>query len=288
MENNIQDELKKIDKTVAELEVQDLEALEQKLKELKAQAKAQNVSAAQQNNLFVPAAIVIAGIIVAGAIMLNNGKNQSAPVAGNTANTVVDNNAVAPTRPSPAQPAGIVKPVTKDDHILGNPNAQVFLIEYSDFECTYCKRFHPTTKQIVDAYKGKVAIVYRHFPLGFHANAQKQAEATECAAELGGNDAFWKYTDAIFDRTTSGGTGFALSKLTPLAEELGLDKIKFNTCLDSGKYAAKVKQDMAEGTQAGVTGTPGNILWTKDGKVKLMPGSLPFEIFKQEIDQWVK
>ena len=196
------------------------------------------------------------------------------------------------TPPSPvpgaAPAAGTVKPVSAADHILGNPNAQVFLIEYSDFECPFCKRFHPTTKQILEAYKDKVALVYRHFPLGFHANAQKEAEASECAAELGGNDAFWKYTDAIYDRTTSNGTGFALTKLVPLAKELGLNEAKFKTCLESGKHAQKVQQDMAEGVQAGVNGTPGNILWTKSGVTKLMPGALPFEMFKQELDQLVK
>ena len=107
-----------------------------------------------------------------------------------------------------AQQAKNVRPVSAErDHIYGNPDAPISLIEYSDFECPYCKRFHVTAKSVVEAFDGKVNWVYRHFPLAFHnPGAQKQAEASECASELGGNDAFWKYTDALYARTKSGGS----------------------------------------------------------------------------------
>ncbi|MBI5230034.1 MAG: thioredoxin domain-containing protein [Candidatus Magasanikbacteria bacterium] len=186
--------------------------------------------------------------------------------------------------PSPEPQAGTVKAVSDADHINGNKNAKVFLIEYSDFECPFCKRFHPTAQQIVDAYQGRVAWVYRHFPLSFHANAQKEAEASECAADQGGNTAFWKFANKINERTTSNGTGFALDALAPLAKEIGLNETKFKDCLNSGKFASKVQKDIAEGTVAGVNGTPGNLIWTKDGKTKLIPGAVPFESLKQTID----
>lgn len=182
-----------------------------------------------------------------------------------------------------------VKKLQNDDHVKGDRNARILLIEYSDIECPFCKRFHETPQQLIDAYKGKVAWVYRHFPLSFHANAQKEAEATECANDQGGNDAFWKYLDTLFERTTSNGTGFAFDKMVPLANELGLNEAVFKDCLDSGKYADHVKNDIDEGTKAGVTGTPGNILLdTKTGKTKLIPGALPFEQFKTEIDIMLK
>lgn len=124
--------------------------------------------------------------------------------------------------------------VTKRDHIYGDPEAKISLIEYSDFECPFCKTFHANPKQVVDAFEGKVNWVYRHYPLQFHnPGAQKQAEASECAAELGGNGAFWKFTNLIYERTNSNGKGFPLDNLVPLAKEVGLEKGAFQTCLDS-------------------------------------------------------
>lgn len=182
-------------------------------------------------------------------------------------------------------PTGEVPEVTEDDHIRGDKNAKVTFIEYSDFECPFCKRFAPTMEQLVDEYGDKVRLVFRHYPLSFHANAQKEAEATECANELGGNDAFWQYHDAIFDRTTSNGTGFALDELVPLAEELGLNGKKFQDCLDSDKYADHVKEDMAGGAAAGVTGTPGSFVIDANGDAQLVSGALPFSSIKSLLDE---
>jgi protein-disulfide isomerase len=188
----------------------------------------------------------------------------------------------------PQQPltADNVPKVTKEDWVKGDRNAQVALIEYSDLECPFCKQFHPTAQKVVDEYKGKVMWVFRHYPLAFHANAQKEAEAAECAGSLGSNDTFWKFIDRIYERTTATGTGFALDALAPLAKELGLNEAKFKECLDSGKMAEKVKTQMDGGTQAGVNGTPGNILLhIKSGKTMLIPGAVPFEQIKASIDQ---
>jgi protein-disulfide isomerase len=184
-----------------------------------------------------------------------------------------------------------VRRVSKSrDHIRGNPDAKVSLIEYSDFECPFCKRFHPTAKKLVETYGGKVNWVYRHFPLAFHnPGAQKEAEASECAAELGGNDAFWKYADLIYQRTHSNGKGFPLTGLVPLAKEIGLDGKKFQACLDSGKMAARVAEDSNEGVRIGITGTPGNVLLNNEtGAVALKPGAFPLEVMKGEIDHLLK
>lgn len=171
------------------------------------------------------------------------------------------------------------------DHIYGNPNAPISLIEYSDFECPFCKQFHQTAKAIIKTYGDKVNWVYRHFPLNFHnPGAQKQAEASECAHELGGNDAFWKYTDAIYERTKSNGSGFPLNQLTPLAKELGLDGKQFTQCVETGKHEHRVKEDLAEGGKIGITGTPANILLhNKTGEVVLKSGAQPLEAFKPDI-----
>lgn len=240
--------------------------------------------------LTVPIAILIGAIIISISILMHGGiiKVAGLSTLGKTGNQPATQ---APTAPqAPSEPTvGPVEPLKAEDHIRGDRNARILLFEYADLECPFCKRFHPTAKQIVDTYKGQVAWVYRHFPLSFHANAQKEAEAIECANEQGGNDAFWKYTDTIFERTTSNGTGFALDNLVPLAKELGLNETQFKNCLDNGKYTAHVKADEDGGTKAGVTGTPGNILLdTKTKKTKLIPGALPFDQFKTAIDDLLK
>lgn len=165
----------------------------------------------------------------------------------------------------------------ENDHIYGNPDALITLIEYSDFECPFCKTYHPNPKQVVDESDGTVNLVYRHYPLAFHnPGAQKQAEASECAAELGGNDAFWQYADAIYERTTSNGQGFPLENLVPLAEEIGLDAEAFRECVDSDRYAQYVKDQMSAGAASGITGTPGTIIRNNEtGEVRLASGALP-------------
>jgi len=173
------------------------------------------------------------------------------------------------------------------DHIYGNPNAPVSLIEYSDFECPFCKRFHDTANEIVDAYGGKVNWVYRHFPLSMHnPGAQKEAEASECVAQLGGNDAFWKFANAIYARTKSNGNGFPLDQLVPLGKEMGLDERQFKECIDGMKYASRVQEDLDEGAQIGITGTPANFLLRNDtGEVILKVGAQPAEAIKPDIDK---
>lgn len=180
-----------------------------------------------------------------------------------------------------------VRRVSARDHILGDPKAPVSLIEYSDYECPFCKRFHPTVQQIIEAYPGKVNWVYRHFPLGMHnPGAQKQAEASECVAQLGGNEAFWKFTHAIYNRTISGGQGFPLAQLAPLGRELGVNDRQLQECIDSGRNATRVQEDLQEGMAIGVTGTPASVLLHNgSGEVILKVGAQPFESFKPDIDR---
>ena len=178
---------------------------------------------------------------------------------------------------SSASKAKNVRAVSENDHIYGNPGAAISLVEYSDFECPFCKRFHPTAKQLIDQSGGKINWVYRHFPLAFHnPGAQKQAEATECAAKQGGNDAFWRYSNLIYQRTKSNGRGFPIDNIVPLAKEIGLDVAPFKQCLGSGEMVARVKADYENGVASGVTGTPGNILLHNgSGDALAMAGALP-------------
>ena len=170
-----------------------------------------------------------------------------------------------------------------DDHVRGDRNADLLLIEYSDFECPFCKKFHETaTTLLEDGIDGKsVAWVYRHFPLDFHEDAQKAAEASECVNELAGNDGFWKFTDAYFERTKSNGSGIPRSEWAGMAREAGVrDTAAFDACVDSGKYADRVASDTEEGSAFGVTGTPGNLLVdTASGNARLISGAYPADAF---------
>lgn len=251
-----------------------------------------------QKNLI--AAIIFASVLMSGSLIflgLQFKTNGSTTLAStddfqNKINQGIDTY-VKQKQAQQNQPAeekvGTIKPVSNDDHIGGNKDAEISLIEYSDFECPFCRLFHPTTKKIIETYGGKVNLVYRHYPLSFHKNAAKEAEASECANELGGSDKFWAYADKIFERTTSNGTGFPLENLVPLAKEIGLNETKFKTCLDSGKYAKRIEKDIAEGSAAGVTGTPGNFLINhKTNETKIVSGAQPFEVFKGKIDSMLQ
>lgn len=188
--------------------------------------------------------------------------------------------AAAPTAPTPSAPSKVNIVLKDTDHIRGDKNAPVVLVEYSDLECPFCKQFHPEMKQLLQEYAGKVAWVYRDFPLSFHQNAQKEAEASECVNKLGGNDAFWSFIDKIYERTTSNGTGFALTALGPLAKEVGVSQTKFQSCLDSGEFTAKVQADEQEGTAFGVQGTPTTFV---NGTA--VEGAVPYDQLKAAVDQ---
>lgn len=180
--------------------------------------------------------------------------------------------------PPPAPPAAAdVPPITDDDHVRGNPDAAVSVIEYSDFECPFCKRHHPTMVQLLKDYGDDINWVYRHFPLAFHPNAMPAAVASECVAELGGNDAFWEFSDKLME-----GEGFDFESYV---SELGLDLKAFQTCASSGKYTQKIQDQMDAGSAAGVNGTPGNIVYNNETtEAQIVSGAQPASAFKSVID----
>ncbi len=187
-----------------------------------------------------------------------------------------------PTAPPPAAEAtGEVDPIDpSSDYIRGNPDADIALIEWSDLECPFCARVHPTYSQLLEEYGDDIMWVYRHFPLNsIHPNAQKAAEASECAGEQGGNDAFWQFIDLVFEQ------GAQRAQYAGYAETIGIDAEEFESCIDSGKYAAKVSAQLQSGTKAGVRGTPGNIvLNVTTGESRSIPGAQPIDSFKAAID----
>jgi protein-disulfide isomerase len=162
-----------------------------------------------------------------------------------------------------------------DDALKGNPDAKVTIVEFSYFECPYCERFYSGAyPEIIEKYvdTGKVNFVYRDYPLNFHKDAQKAAEAAECAGEQGN---YYAMHDKLFENQSAMG----VASLKQYAAEIGLDTTKFNTCLDSGAMASEVQADFAAGQALGVSGTPSFYI----NGTKLV-GSQPFSEFERVIE----
>jgi protein-disulfide isomerase len=230
-------------------------------------------SPSPQNSNAIPLAIVAAGVLVAGAVLYSAG---GLTLGKNTP-------AAAPVAATPASER--VRPVDASDHILGSPNAKITIIEFSDTECPFCKDFHAVLHQAMNTYgkNGDVAWVYRHFPIPpLHPKAQREAEATECAAELGGNTAFWAYLDGIFQITPSN-NGLDPNLLPEIAKKIGLDVTRFNECLASGRYTKRVLADAANAAETGGEGTPHSIIVTKDGHYFPILGFVPFDTLDRTI-----
>ncbi len=172
-----------------------------------------------------------------------------------------------------------LRPLSEDDHILGSKDADILIYEYVDLECPFCKKFHFTLKKIMEKYgkDNKVALVFRNFPLDtLHSKARKEAKAAECAYDQGGNEAFFKYVDEVFSVTPSN-NGLNLKLLPKIAEKLDLDVDKFNACLNSDKFDAKIQADVENALKTGGNGTPWIIFVTKSGKKYPLAGALSFE-----------
>ena len=212
------------------------------------------------NQWLIPLSIVIAGVFIGGGIFgaLVVTRNSAAAVA-----TAVKR------APNPHLEKNL-KPVTPQDHITGSTSAPITIVEYSDTDCYYCNQFRPTLENIMTTYgpTGKVAWVYRHFNTGIpaHPHTLIEAEATECVAQLGGNDAFWKYLHLLFSKKDFKVQPAKLinpTQLPALAASIGINKAQFSQCLNSHTYTAKVNQDTKDIKAAGGNGTPYSFIISK-------------------------
>jgi protein-disulfide isomerase len=176
----------------------------------------------------------------------------------------------------PAEEEVVIVDVSEDDDPwAGGENADVVIIEFSDFECSYCGRAAETMSQLLDEYGDDIKVVFRDFPLSFHANAHIAAEAAECAEE---QDMFWEMHDMIFANQAS----LSSDALKSFAVSLGLDTDEFNECLDSGAMSAEVDADFNEGASYGVQGTPAFFI-----NGELVTGAQPVENFRAIIDKYL-
>lgn len=210
----------------------------------------------------VPLAILFGGIIVAGAVYISIPKSPKL------------------TNGNPA----LVRPVDSSDHILGNPAAKVMVVEYSDFDCDYCKTFHETMKQIVanEGADGEVAWVLRQFPLTeIHPNALAHARAAECAANVAGNDGFWKFADALFANQPANPERYGT-----LAAAAGISGNAFASCYATASttMTTRIMADRANALEMGALGTPYSLVVVAGKPPVVMAGGYPYDAVKQLID----
>lgn len=237
--------------------------------------------------VLVGAGLISLSILISGGVVKFKKPDTSTAVLGQT------NPAPAPQVPNqpPPEPQGPVKVSVDDDPVLGLKEAPVTLIEFSDYECPFCKRhFDQTFSQLKKDYidTGKVKLVYRDLPLSFHdPNATNQAMAANCARDQGGDASYFKYHDEIFKRTTSNKT-FSDDNLPKIAQDLGLNVSTFESCLSGKKYEDEVQKDLADATSAGATGTPSFFIGrsTSDGIIEgtKIVGAQPYSAFQSTID----
>jgi len=180
---------------------------------------------------------------------------------------------------------GEIRPVDDTDHVRGNPNAPIVLVEYSDYDCPFCKNFHETMNRVMSAYgtDGQVAWVYRHFPLQqLHPSAPVIAQASECVAEIGGNDAFWKFTDLVFgERGTNEQTNTA--RLEEFAVSSGVGASAYKGCMESGHTKELVEADLTDAINAGGKGTPYTLVLV-GGQQGVISGAQPYETVSKILD----
>lgn len=175
--------------------------------------------------------------------------------------------------------------ITNSDHIKGAQDPVVTLVEYSDYDCPFCTRVHPTLQRIVDEYPNQVAWVYRHYPLdAMHPNARKAAELSECIAEYAGNNKFWEFTDEIYARKENDTNITALDNLYELAAEIGVNRSQIQNCVENEEMADVVDAHFKGGNAAGVRGTPAIMVVPQKGDYELLAGAQPYEQFMKIIE----
>ena len=229
---------------------------------------------ASKPSIATPVAIIVGFALIAAAILFSG--NRATP------STAIKDAPAAATNNSN------IRPIDASDAIRGNPMAPIMVIEYSDYDCPFCKDFNDTMNRIMKDYgvTGKVGWVFRQLPLsGLHPNAPKIAEGALCVKDLGGNDAFWKFTDTVFgERATSEATN--MLRLPEYAEKAGVKRADFNTCFNSNKFKAAVETSVKEGLATGAEGTPYSIVMVGDQQA-VINGAQPYAIVKQIMDNLV-
>ena len=226
----------------------------------------------KNNSVAIPVAIVVGFGLIAVAIFFLGKSNPT-------------NDSPLNKQPGIQETKGNIPTVTEKDFIRGNPNAPIMIVEYSDYDCPYCKVFHTNMRTIMDDYgiSGKVAWTYRQYPIEtLHPTSPKVSEAAFCVGEIAGNEAFWKFTDIVFDsRETNQLTN--ITKLGNYAEQAGVNRAEFDSCLSSGRMLERVNSSISEAQTAKIPGTPHSIMIVGDQQTTIN-GAETYSYMKGLID----
>lgn len=226
---------------------------------------------------------VLVGLLIVASFLIGYlwNKVQTLEKSPTAARQVAAPTAGAPTAPA-ANPILEGVTISDDEPVRGNRDANIAIIEYSDYECPFCARHHPTMLSLLEKYEGEIQWIYRHFPLTqLHPNAQKLAEAAECAAAQGGEDAFWAITDEMFNNTYTNSE----SSIKELANTVDLNPNTLYDCVASGEMEDAVSADVSLGSDQGVTGTPATlVLNVETGVAEFVSGAVPQAAFEAAIE----
>jgi len=225
----------------------------------------------QKSPNIIPLAIIIAGIFIAGAIYSSNsnGDNPREKSINNEVEEVVFET-VAKT----------ISPVTAEDHVFGNRDTEISIIEFSDLECPFCARAHETISQLISEYPDDVHWAYRHFPLTqIHNEAMPAAIASECVSSLAGNDAFWNFVSNIFKDQDSMSDDFYVTT----ARDLGINEASFSACMDK-QDTKKILAQSNEAVAVGGEGTPYFVILSPQNDPVIFSGALPITEFRSTIE----
>lgn len=245
--------------------------------------------ASKKNNNSLVAAIVFAAVAISGSLVffglqfsgtgMSDEDLQAAIFDGIDAYIDQEEEAAQQAREEANKPREVSGDFTDDDPVLGDPNAPVTIVEFSDYECPYCGLFYSETyPQIKEAYieTGKAKLVYRDFPLSGHRNAYPAALIAECVRDQEGDEAYFQMHDRLFETISD---GFDYEALSEYAVSLGANAGELKECYDSGKFRDEIYADMEEGSEIGINGTPGFVI-----NDKVFTGARDFSYFAEIID----
>ncbi len=244
-------------------------------------------------NKSVSLVILLAAILVSGSLVyfgtnfFNSNKIKTAVIQGlsefvqNGPEAYEDDGTkIAPTEDTASNDDIDMEAASDDDPVLGDADAPVTIVEFSDYECPYCGRFFSDTHSLIkEQYidTGKVKLVFRDFPLDFHAGAMPAAEAANCVREQLGDEGYFEMHDAIF--SNQGMLQDPAKGLVEAAGKLGVNMEEFNTCFNGDRYKTEILKDMNDGQSYGITGTPSFLI-----NGQLLVGAQPFSAFQKIID----